>query len=116
MLVEVSCSVVEVVVVAGTVVSRTVEVVVVVDGMDSVVYAQSGTISHPRLSMFHASIKHVPPPYSKNQPSMGCSPDRPDRSAGALQEHPFKFQVPNCAPPIEIVPPSSAATMNWMLW
>ncbi len=42
--------------VTGTVSGGTVEVEVVVTGVDVVVYAHSGTISQPMSSMFHASI------------------------------------------------------------
>jgi hypothetical protein len=55
--------VVEVVVVSGIVVVVVVLVVVVVDS-PLVVNASSGTIDHPSLLMFQASIRHVEPPFS----------------------------------------------------
>ena len=55
-----------VVVVGGivVVVVVVVEVVVVGSAIGSLVNASSGTIAQPALSIFHASMKQVPPPFS----------------------------------------------------
>ena len=64
-----------VVVVSGIVVVVVVLVVVVlvvvVVGVPLVVNASSGTIDHPSLLIFQASIRHVPPPFSYIHKSSG---------------------------------------------
>jgi hypothetical protein len=51
-------------VVVDTVVVVSSVVVVVVVSTGILVKDSGGTIDHPLLSIFHASMKHVPPPFS----------------------------------------------------
>lgn len=99
-----------VVVVVSSVVVVAGSVVVVVAGTASRVNAESGTISHGPLLIRQASMKHAPPPHSKNQPSSGSEPDSVMKICWD-HEQPFRFHVPNSVCPTLTVPPSSAATI-----
>jgi hypothetical protein len=102
--------VVEVVVVVEDVV---VEVVVeVVCETALVVNASSGTITQPLPSIFHASIKQVPPLFSYIHSSKGWLPASSSSEPDIIHVQPWSFQLPHSSKPILIVPPSSDASIN----
>ena len=106
-----------VVVVCGRVVVVIVDVVVVVVdvvvvGEVVVVNASSGTIVQSPSSIFHASIRQVPPPFSYINNSKGTLETSSSSSPDIVAEQPWSFQTPKVLPSIVISPPSSDANQN----
>ena len=86
-------------------------VVVVVDS-PLVVNASSGTIDHPSLLIFHASIRHVEPPFSYINRFRLAAPALMSICPDSIQEQPWSFQLPHSLPPMLMMPPSSEANQN----
>ena len=109
-----------VVVVCGRVVVVLVDVVVVVVdvvvvGEVVVVNASSGTIVQSPSSIFHASIRQVPPPFSYIHSSKGWLPASSCSGPDSVAEQPWSFQTPKVLSSIVISPPSSDANQNSMV-
>ena len=89
--------------VSGTVVSV---------GIPFAVNAESGTISKPSLSMFQASIRHEPPPFSYIQTSSGKTSALMSISPDSIHVQPWSTQSPHSLPSMSMMPPSSVANQN----